>query len=220
MAFSPDAYISPRSFIDSGKATVPGLFKWHARSNPSVDAFRFYSGNTVEGVTYTHVDGGTLRAARRVSSFLGPDFHRRHVIGVFATAGTPPPLLHPRTDLGVFRVGISDSITYATVILGIYRTGHVAFPISPRNSPAAVADLLRKTKTAHIMVSQDAHIVAVVRDALAELDYTVSQHPMPRFEDLYPAGALHDTEEVDDDALEGPAYDAESPALILHSSGV
>nr|VWP02520.1 Alcohol oxidase [Ganoderma boninense] len=197
MAFSPDNYVSPQPFIESGKATVPGLFKWHVRQNPSVDVFRFYTGNSVVGLTYRDVDKGMLRAARMVSSFLASASRQRRVVAVLAVA---------------------DSVSYATVVLGIYRAGHVAFPISPRNSPAAVADLLRNTKTAHVLVSQDAHITALTKEALVEFD-CVSQHPMPSFEELYPAGASsHDEGEVVDE-LETPAYDPESPALILHSSG-
>ncbi|KAM5543804.1 hypothetical protein V8D89_002421 [Ganoderma adspersum] len=196
MVFSPDAYVSPRPFIESGKATVPDLFKWHARENPSADVFRFHTGHGVQGLTYSDLDKGILRAARLVSSILGSHSHQRHVIAVFASA---------------------DSITYPTILLGIYRAGHVAFPISPRNSPAAVADLVRKTKSAHVLVSQDTHITTVIQEAFAELD-GVSQHTMPQFEDLYPAGASHDEGKIDD-ILDAPVYDPDSPALILHSSG-
>ena len=105
------------------------------------------------------------------------------------------------------------------MVLGIYRAGHVAFPISPRNSSAAVADLVRKTKSAHVLVSQDTHITSVIHGAFAELD-GVSKHNMPQFEDLYPTGASHDEGKIDD-ILDAPAYDVDpdSPALILHSSG-
>ena len=98
--------------------------------------------------------------------------------------------------------------------MGILCAGHVVFPISPRNSPAAVEDLLRKTKCAHIFLSQDAHVTGVVRDALADLG-GVSQHTMPQFRDLYPAQDAHEVA----DALETPTYGPESLAIILHSSG-
>ncbi|KAM5543840.1 hypothetical protein V8D89_002457 [Ganoderma adspersum] len=196
MAFSPDGYISPRPFIESGKATVPELFEWHARENPSIDVFRFYTGRGVDSLTYRDVNKGVHRAARLVSSFIGPGTRDRHVIAILASA---------------------DSITYATILLGILRAGHVAFPISPRNSPAAVADLLQKTRCVHILLSQDVHITGLARDALGEVD-GVSQYAMPQFESLYPAGPSQKDSEVED-ALEAPTYDLESPAIILHSSG-
>ncbi|KAI1792211.1 acetyl-CoA synthetase-like protein [Ganoderma leucocontextum] len=196
MAFSPGAYISPRSFIESGKATVPELFEWHARENTSIDVFRFYTGHGVDRLTYGDLNKAVHRAARLVSSIVGLENHDRHVIAVLASA---------------------DTITYATVLLGILRAGHVAFPVSPRNSAPAVADLLRKTKCTHILLSQEAHISGVVQDALTELD-GVSQHGMPRFEYLYSVEASQKDCAAGEN-LETPTYDPDSPALILHSSG-
>ena len=89
MAFFPSDYVSPQPFIESGGVTVTELFKWHARKNPSIDVFRYYTGNSVEGLTYSDFDKGILRAARLVSSVVGPSSRDRHVIAVFAIAGTP-----------------------------------------------------------------------------------------------------------------------------------
>lgn len=77
-------------------------------------------------------------------------------------------------------------------------------------------DLLHKMNSAHIFLSRDAHITALVHEALKELS-GISQHVMPHFEDLYPPGTLRDDKVGD--ILETPTYDAESAALILHSSG-
>ena len=96
MAFSPGAYVSPRAFIESGKATVPDLFKWHARENPSADVFRFHTGHGVHGLTYSDLDKGILRAAQLVSSILGSNSHQRHVIAVFAAAGASDLFNPPR----------------------------------------------------------------------------------------------------------------------------
>ena len=97
MAFSPDAYISPRPFIESGKATVPGLIEWHARENPSIDVFRFYTGRGVGSLTYREVDKGVHRAARLVSSFVGSGTQVRHVVAILASAGTSGPGFSPAT---------------------------------------------------------------------------------------------------------------------------
>ena len=97
MAFSPDAYISPRPFIESGKATVPGLIEWHARENPSIDVFRFYTGRGVDSLTYRDVDKGVHRAARLVPSFAGPGTQVRHVVAILASAGTSGPVYSPAT---------------------------------------------------------------------------------------------------------------------------
>ncbi|TBU38867.1 acetyl-CoA synthetase-like protein [Dichomitus squalens] len=197
MPFPPDSYVSPKSFIESGKATIPELYEWNARENPSYHIFRLDSGQGIEGISYAEMNKGILRAARLVSSLVGPNASPgHHVVAIVASA---------------------DTITYATVILGILRAGHVAFPISPRNSAAAVADLLSKTKCTQLLASRDPHMSDLVKDALAGLG-GVKQHAMPQYEDLFPSGVA----ESDDDArdfLVMPKYDLDSPAMILHSSG-
>lgn len=112
----------------------------------------------------------------------------------------------------------ADAVTYTTTILGILRAGHVAFPISPRNSAAAVANLLSKTKCNQIFVSQDPHMSSLVDQAIAGLDH-VTQHAMPLFEDLFLPRETEDHSRVHS-APEMPQYDLEGPALILHSSGM
>ncbi len=39
--------------------------------------------------------------------------------------------------------GIVDTITYYTMIMAVMRRGYAIIPISPRNSPAAVAHLIK-----------------------------------------------------------------------------
>ena len=50
MASPPGAYVSPQPFIESGTATVPSLFEWHTRENPSRDVFRFYTAQGLESL--------------------------------------------------------------------------------------------------------------------------------------------------------------------------
>lgn len=102
MPFSPGVYASPRPFIESSDITVPELFQWHARENPSIDIFRFYSGNRVEGLTYRDFNKGILRAARLVSSIVGSGSYDRHIIAVFAITGTPAHS-HPTSNVCVLR---------------------------------------------------------------------------------------------------------------------
>ena len=91
------------------------------------------------------------------------------------------------------------------------------FLISPRNVPAAVVDMLRKTNCHHVLVSQDEPVQKLMSTALAELP-GVTLHPIPTYEDLFPAGApVDDALEPDDLPKE---YDMNSHAMILHSSGM
>ena len=68
------------------------------------------------------------------------------------------------------------------------RAGYPVFPISPRNVPAAVADMLRKTGCRHILLSPDAPIQELARAALEEVE-GVSLHEIPTFEQLFPTDA-------------------------------
>ncbi|KAH7914162.1 acetyl-CoA synthetase-like protein [Hygrophoropsis aurantiaca] len=120
------------------------------------------------------------------------------------------------TTIGV--LAVSDSVSYITQMFGIMRAGFVPFPISTRNSCAAVCHLLTKTRTKYLYVSQDNGMLALVATVLQNLgDHTVHVFAMPAFEDLY-------------DPADGGARnrhllppmitpDWSFPSIVLHSSG-
>lgn len=110
----------------------------------------------------------------------------------------------------------TDSITYTVTSVGILRAGHILFPISVRNGPAAVAELLRRTGCRHVLVSEDEHMSGVAESAVRELGcVTVSLHPIQTFQALFPEEADEDEHE-DDLHVE---YSVNDVAMILHSSG-
>lgn len=39
--------------------------------------------------------------------------------------------------------------------VGVLMTGHTIFPVSPRNSPVAIAHLLRKTGVTHLLIGRE-----------------------------------------------------------------
>ncbi len=100
----------------------------------------------------------------------------------------------------------ADSITFLTVVAGIIRTGYSAFPISTRNSPAAIAHLLESTGCKNLFVSAEPAIQEVIR-----MQDGINTIPMPTFEDLYLKN--------DSEPLPHVRPDWEQPALIMHSSG-
>ena len=108
----------------------------------------------------------------------------------------------------------AETITYAITILGILRAGHTAFPISPRNGPLGVADLLRRTQSACLIASQDDHTSAVAREAVSEVT-GVLQHPMFELSQLLSPSAPEVTH------AELPMMDLkqEDIGMIMHSSG-
>ena len=87
MTFKLDSFVSPRPVIESGKVTIPELYEWHARENPSYPIFCFDNGQSIQGITYSDMDKGILRAARLVRSLVGPGAVGPWVFAILANAG-------------------------------------------------------------------------------------------------------------------------------------
>lgn len=116
----------------------------------------------------------------------------------------------------------ADTIPYFVTAVSVMRAHCVVFPISPRNSPTAVAHLIQKVGVKHILVGQE----QAMRDlSSAALDILESQYPstpkpnltpMPLYEDLFlsptdPSVTLDDAPYIN--------RGSETLCLILHSSG-
>lgn len=114
--------------------------------------------------------------------------------------------------------GYLDTITYATVQLGIIRAEGVAFAVSSRNSASAVAHLINKTGSKYIIVTQDLMPLTDAAIAImAEQGFKVPVvQPMPVFEDLFPEEISEDFEYLSEPKLKG----LDDPVCLLHSSGV
>ncbi|OSX58884.1 hypothetical protein POSPLADRAFT_1059977 [Postia placenta MAD-698-R-SB12] len=116
----------------------------------------------------------------------------------------------------------SDAIPYAITEMAIIRANFVVFPLSTRNSPAAIAHLLNKVDAKHILASKEQSITDLVRDALDIMRTEYSPATIPTvsstftFEELFssPSNGLVTSEELPHNSREPDA-----PALILHSSG-
>ena len=88
MAFKLDSFVSPRPVIESGKVTIPELYAWHSRENPSYPIFCFDDGESIQGITYADMDKGILRAARLVRSLVGGGGVDPYVFAILANAGS------------------------------------------------------------------------------------------------------------------------------------
>ncbi|KAK0492004.1 NRPS-like enzyme [Armillaria luteobubalina] len=167
-----------------GSLTYPEIFDYNAQHSPEHPVFQFYDQDHIQKVTWSEVAKAIHTAGRIVlENVLRTDIVP--VVGVLAHA---------------------DSITFLTVVAGIIRTGYSAFPISTRNSPAAIAHLLESTGCKNLFVSADPAIQEVI--SMQEGINTIS---MPTFEDLYLKNEFEPLPHV--------RPDWEQPALIMHSSG-
>ena len=115
-----------------------------------------------------------------------------------------------------FQCLLIDSTTYLTLIVGIMYLGLTPFPLSARNSAAAVAHLVRSTGVHELVVSSDAgmeRIALEAREELAKDGYGLELLPFPEFGELY-------------NAQDVPAYvkmgalSGDQDAIIIHSSGM
>ncbi|KAK0451172.1 NRPS-like enzyme [Desarmillaria tabescens] len=112
----------------------------------------------------------------------------------------------------------TNSITYSAVITGLMRLGFIPFPISPRNSAAAVAHLLKSTNCKHLAVGQDVSLQKVADMVChqfweTDVDDKITTVPMPCFGDLFSEkpGAY--------EPLPPVRPDWSQTAFIMHSSG-
>ncbi|PBK87975.1 NRPS-like enzyme [Armillaria gallica] len=167
-----------------GSLTYPEIFDYNAQHSPHHPVFQFYDQDHIQKVTWSEV-AKAIHAAGRIVLENVPRTDIVPVVGVLAHA---------------------DSITFLTVVAGIIRTGYSAFPISTRNSPAAIAHLLESTGCKNLLVSADPSIQEVIR-----MQDGINTIPMPTFEDLYLKN--------DSEPLPHVRPDWEQPALIMHSSG-
>lgn len=95
------------------------------------------------------------------------------------------------------------------------RAGYSAFPISTRNSPAAVAHLLQKVNAAHVLVGTERANQTLISESLALIEGVAkpSISVMLSYDNMYLEG---DEEFV---PLPPVKYNMDDVAFIIHSSG-
>ncbi|RXW20332.1 hypothetical protein EST38_g5522 [Candolleomyces aberdarensis] len=109
-------------------------------------------------------------------------------------------------------LAVVDQLSYFSLIAGIIRAGYCAFPISPRNSDAAVANLLQKSGAAFMLVSHDKPMQKLAQAASQLLDRDMPFMDIPSFQEIYEQAEITEAP---------PSLHSKSDetALILHSSG-
>ncbi|KAF7343921.1 General substrate transporter [Mycena venus] len=183
---------------------IPEVIAWNAENHPADPCYLFAPTDpSAPVVTVTQLEFS--RATQRVAHFLrpnreGPD---GEVVAVIA---------------------LSDTLLYLAILAGLITANCVPFPISPRNSPAAVVNLLRKTSCHRIVstcVTLDALLVGVKEElGHVDPDFTLKIEEVPSLSQVYPN--LGD--EKPDRAFDPYPASANRPALddvclYLHSSG-
>ncbi|KAG6843004.1 hypothetical protein H0H93_002586, partial [Arthromyces matolae] len=107
-----------------GSVTIPESVDFNLEHNPNLDAFVFSEEGSAEITEISYLEFG--RACHRVAHLVRP-----------GRSGADKEV--------VAFIALADTIVYQAVTIGLMIAGLIPFPISPRNTPAAVAHLLRKT---------------------------------------------------------------------------
>ncbi|SJK99273.1 uncharacterized protein ARMOST_02564 [Armillaria ostoyae] len=177
-----------------GSLTVPELFDYNGFHSAKHTLFRYDGPDNSEFRSITWEEG--------VAAFhVAGHYFREHI--------------DDETPVVVGILANTDSITYFTVLVGLMRLGKIPFPISPRNSVAAIIHLMKSTNSKYLVVSGDATLQkladVVCRERVA--DERIVTISMPRFADLY-SSEPHSYQPL---APVRPEWS--QTAVVLHSSG-
>lgn len=187
-----------------GTLSIGQIYDWHFRNTPNHRLFVF-----------AQADGS-------IRTILWPE--AVHAIYVGAK------LLRDRFNWipGVIEtpvVGIlaaSDAIPYGILLMSCFRANYIVFPISPRNSPEAVAHLIDKAEVKHLLIGHEPSMLELANRALDILKSRDSSRTtpdvshVPLFEDLFlPASERNLTP----DSLPLEDRGPKACVCIMHSSG-
>ncbi|KAG2145295.1 putative aminoadipate reductase [Suillus bovinus] len=153
-----------------GSLSIPELVEFNAQHNSDVPFFVYDKpdGNCL--VSISHLD--FYRACHRAAQAIRP-----------ACAGADREV--------VALIANSDTLLYQTVFMGIIFAGLVPFPMSPRNSVAAVTSMMHKTGCRRLITTQ--HSLASLIDGIKASFVSVTQtsqlqiDEIPALKHLYPS---------------------------------
>ncbi|KAJ7455824.1 hypothetical protein FB451DRAFT_1354034 [Mycena latifolia] len=121
-------------------------------------------------------------------------------------------------------LALSDTVLYQTLVVGLITANLIPFPISPRNSPVAVLNLLRKTSCHRLIATRTTlqSLLAGLQHELVQVEpnFPLSVEEVPSLAQIYPNLGC----ETPDCAFELYPSEPNRPSLddiciYLHSSG-
>ncbi|KAL1679182.1 hypothetical protein EV122DRAFT_210432 [Schizophyllum commune] len=172
---------------------------FHVQHNPDHTCFAYAEADgTVREITYLEFGRAVHRAAHALR-----------------------PGREGEDGLVVAFIALSDTLLYHAITVGLMKAGFIPFPISPRLSPPAVANLLRVSQCHRLVTTQ--HTLRPLIDALrqelgAGYDLTVSEVPALNvvFPNLAEEDASHAFEAYPEPTVQPSPEDI---LIYLHSSG-
>ncbi|KAJ3847468.1 hypothetical protein EV368DRAFT_51127 [Lentinula lateritia] len=155
-----------------GSLTLCEMYDWHARNTSNHRLFVFAQ------------EDGTTR------TIFWPEAVKAVWTGVRLIRDRVSSESLEKTPI-VAIVSMSDTISYFITMMSIIRANFIVFPISPRNSPQAVAHLISKVGVDHILMGHESSMQDLVREALeivktsSAMNYVPHVSLAPFFEDLF-----------------------------------
>ncbi|THV08176.1 acetyl-CoA synthetase-like protein [Dendrothele bispora CBS 962.96] len=221
MSALPSAKFTPPPL--DGSLTVMQMLDWHYTYNPSYPLFLYAPINTdadpsPENVAVTW--GEAVEAVYTGAKLLKDQFPD--------STNTSADSANKAKVIAI--LSHSDAVPYYTTVLSILRANYVPFPISPRNSPQAVAHLINQVGVSHILLGHDQSMQQLMKRAAEflkeDFGYTKEKIPstsmIPVFEDLYLSKSQNDGKErVKNIKEEIPlkTLGSREIQLYIHSSG-
>ncbi|KAJ7127122.1 acetyl-CoA synthetase-like protein [Mycena epipterygia] len=187
-----------------GTLTVPELLDWNAEHSPEHPYF-VYANNDNETVSVTH--GQMWHAIRSAAATV-----RGHVQLLQSRYDAQERPADRGPTIGI--LASADNISYTVLMLAIMRLGFVVFPLSTRNSVAAIAHLIRQTQVIQLFVSPDPAMQRLSREAVELLmkeGYAVQVLPMIQFKPGHTGTVSSE--------IEFPRLGLDKVVCIYHSSG-
>ncbi|KAF7798276.1 hypothetical protein EIP86_009494 [Pleurotus ostreatoroseus] len=187
--------------LDGSITVLPGFIDFQATNNPNRTCVKFPSSDGVSNISYQEF----ANATHRVAHALRPG--RRGEEGEMVAL-----VIH------------TDALFYMALLAGMSRAGLVSFPMSPRNSAAAIVNMLEKT-SCHRLITQPSlsAVISEVKATLAEKGYALQVDALPDFQDVFPTirhGVMyHDAVHVDPYPERKEPLGTDVPVTYLHSSG-
>ncbi|KAI0050783.1 acetyl-CoA synthetase-like protein [Auriscalpium vulgare] len=191
-----------------GSLMIPELLDYNAEHSPDHPCYIFWDGAAIRTVTTAEAARIVTRAAATIHALYSgaQDSYA-------AQEGVRPANRGP--TIGI--LASADTISYFANVMGIMKLGLVAFPISVRNSAAAVVHLVRTAHIIQLLVSPDVamqSLAAEVVQLLAKENYKLQIRLIVQFADISDESQGTAVPEL---VLRPLVLD--NVACILHSSG-
>ncbi|KAL1699761.1 hypothetical protein EV121DRAFT_295859 [Schizophyllum commune] len=194
--------MSLKTFVNApleANLAFPAACDFNLKHNPQQTCYVYAEADgTVREVTYLEFG----RAVHRAAHALRPSRNGDH-------------------DGVVAIIALSDTLLYQAVNIGLMKAGLVPFPISPRLSAPAVANLLRASDCHRVVATQQTlhALIAAVKGELGS-EYALEVDEVPALDAVFP----HLAQEKESDAFEPYPESSVEPKsddmlLYLHSSG-